>query len=162
MPTFLFVPTDGRFRNLATDPILARMFEASATALRLGLHLLLAACLLLQASTALALSTRMAGTATAAAAPAPVEATSAPPCHRATPEARPTSIAGDAAQAVDRGQACCDAASGLCDWACTQAPHAGALPGLVVLPARFPALGATIPSTRPSWPVSTPLRPPAA
>lgn len=152
----------GWFRNLAIDPILVRMFAPSASALRLCLHLLLAACLLLQASTALALSTRMAGTATAAAASTPVEATSAPPCHRATPEARPTSIAGDAAQAVDRGQACCDAASGLCDWACTQAPHAGALPGLVVLPARFPALGATIPSTRPSWPVSTPLRPPAA
>lgn len=136
------------------------MFEPSANALRLFLHLLLAACLLLQASTALALGTRMAGSATAAEAPVPAETTSAPPCHQGTPEARPTSVASDAAHAVDRGHACCDAASGLCEWSCAQAPHAGALPGLAVLPAHFPVLGATLSSTRPSWPVSTPLRPP--
>lgn len=137
------------------------MFEPSANALRLFLHLLLAACLLLQASTALALGTRMAaGAATAAEAPVPAETTSAMPCHQADPEARPTSVASDAAHAADRGHACCDAASGLCEWACTQAPHTGALPGLAVPPAHFPALSATFSSTRPSWPVSTPLRPP--
>lgn len=162
MPTFLFVPTDGRFRNLATDPILAWMFEASATALRLGLHLLLAACLLLQASTALAMSTRMAGTATTAAATVPVAAISAPPCHTVQAEAPSRSVAHDPADVAKAGEACCDAASGLCEWACAQAPHAGALPGLVVLPAPSPALGTSISSTRPLWPASTPLRPPLA
>lgn len=136
------------------------MFEPSANALRLFLHLLLAACLLLQASTALAMSTRMAGTATTAAATVPVEAISAPPCHTVQAEAPSRSVAHDPADVAKAGEACCDAASGLCEWACAQAPHAGALPGLAVLPTHFPVLGATLSSTRPSWPVSTPLRPP--
>ena len=126
-----------------------------------ALHLLLALCLLLQGATSAAMASAMATAGTAQGASASAhpagDASALPPCH--APAASDLPPVDDA---VATGKACCDAAGGLCQWACAQAPT---LPTLAL---RLPAPGiAARPIAQPvtsdlRWPTATPLRPPIA
>jgi hypothetical protein len=134
------------------------MTARPTAALRFGLHLLLAACLLLQATVALALGTAMSmTTATAADAVEAVETVSndLPPCHAAA-----AAVPQPADTAAAHG--CCNDDGGLCEWVCATAPP------LVITRLAFVIAGppgirpmARV-ATSPSWPVTAPLRPPIA
>ena len=137
------------------------MTVTAAPALRTALHLLLALCLLLQGATSAAMASAMAMAGTAQDASAPShparDASALPPCH-----APPASDLPPADGAMATGKACCDAAGGLCQWACAQAPT---LPTLAL---RLPVLGIAARPVIPPvtsdlpWPTATPLRPPIA
>lgn len=147
------------------------MTARPATALRLGLHLLLAACLLLQATVAFALGTTMATAATdapSAAAGTSVEGSDhAPSAHASADAVPPCHAAMVATAAVDHPQtqaahACCSGDGGLCEWVCAGAPPLAVARFAMVLPTAIVAPAPTIAVAAPQWPVSTPLRPPIA
>lgn len=139
-----------------------------ANAVRFGLRLLLAACLLLQATASLAMATAMeqaSGMAMPRTASTMAPAPGLPPCHAALVEAAdpaPMHPAPMHGGAETPAQDCCDEGS-LCHWACAQAPPL-ASPCFVLATASLSA-APSVPRTLPpphGWPVSTPLRPPIA
>lgn len=136
------------------------MTALPATALRLGLHLLLAAALLLQATTALAMATGMAGAAAArdAAGQGAVAADppdDLPPCHAAPAAASAGTATDDPAT-----PGCCDAAGGLCQWACASVPALLAVTAVAAVVAP-PMVRPEPPRVvDPRWPTLAPLRPP--
>ena len=136
--------------------------------LRLGLHLLLAACLVVQATVALALGTAMLADASHQAAAnvggatgaryaglpdGPLRASKA--CHPA-----PAAAPAVAPEPPDDGR--CDMQAGLCEWVCTSAPALAAARPMVEPAERPDAPPVAKAGAALRWPAGTPLRPPIA